>query len=416
LFKALGFSAVGFFLVTSLGGCADIGDEGTVSTQQITPSKILTSNPAGTEAASTQSPAVVGGTQTPSAVDDPIKVGAIFPLTPDKAPYGQPMQKVAQIALDEINAAGGVNGKKLEFIWENGKCNGGDATTAANKLINVDQVKIILGGYCNDETLAIADVAEPAHVVVLSPGSSSPDITYAGDYIFRNYPSDSSQGKVLADGAQKMGFKKVGILVEKSDYTLGIQKVFEEQFKQNGGEVVVETYLPDDKLYTDSLLKLKTEGVDALFVDPQTPVKADLIFKQLEAMKWNVKLLGNDVIAGYQDLIGKYSKLLEGMLVAEFSYNKENPDFKKLAAKYKETVGKELPYGTYASTTYDAVSIIKEGLAKVGNDADFFKDYLYNIHDRKGLAGSLTFDENGDPASGDSLEIVKNGKVVAYRD
>ncbi len=390
--KGLGIAALGLILAASLSACAD--DQSSDSGTQQTSS--------GTQA------------MTQMSDDNSIKVGAILPLTGDGAAYGEPMQKVAQIALDEINAAGGVNGKKLEFIWEDGKCNGNDAADAANKLINVDKVQIIYGGFCSSETLAIAPIAEAAHVVVLSPASSSPDITNAGDYIFRNYPSDATQGKVLAQGAQKQGFKKIGILAEQNDYTLGIQKVFQDQFQQLGGTVVVETYLPDDTDFRTSLLKLKSDSVDALMVDPQTPAKADLIFKQLQEMDWNVKLMGNDVVAGYQDLISKYSKLVEGMVVAEFTYDKTNPAFQKLVAQFKKETGKDLPYGTYASTCYDAVYIIKEALAKVGNNADALKGYLAAINGRKGLAGTLTFDENGDPKAGHSLEIVKNGKVVAY--
>ncbi|MFO0780480.1 MAG: ABC transporter substrate-binding protein [Candidatus Gracilibacteria bacterium] len=393
--KRLGIAALGFVMAASLSACADIDDEGSSSTQQQT--------------STTQTQAVTGKTE-----GETMKIGGILPLSGDGAAYGEPLQKVAQIALDEVNAKGGVQGKKLEIIWEDGKCNGNDAAIAANKLINIDKVKVIYGGFCSSETLAVAPIAEAAKVVVLSPGSSSPDITNAGQYIFRNYPSDATQGKVLAEGAKEKGFKKVGVLSEQNDYTLGIQRVFDAKFKELGGEVVTSTYLPDDTDFRTSLLKLKSEGVDALLVDPQTPAKADLIFKQLEEMKWDVKLMGNDVVAGYQDLISKYAKLVEGMVVAEFTYDKENPEFKKLAAKFKEVAGKELPYGTYASTCYDAVYILQEALEKSGNDAEAIKTYLAGIKDRKGLGGSLTFDENGDPKAGHSLEMVKDGKVAAY--
>lgn len=393
--KRLGIAALGFMMAASLSACADIDDEGSSSTQQQT--------------STTQTQAVPEKT-----AGETVKIGGILPLSGDGAAYGEPLQKVAQIALDEVNAKGGVQGKKLEIIWEDGKCNGNDAAIAANKLINIDKVKVIYGGFCSSETLAVAPIAEAAKVVVLSPGSSSPDITNAGQYIFRNYPSDATQGKVLAEGAKEKGFKKVGILSEQNDYTLGIQRVFEAKFKELGGEIVTSTYLPDDTDFRTSLLKLKSEGVDALLVDPQTPAKADLIFKQLEEMKWEVKLMGNDVVAGYQDLISKYAKLVEGMVVAEFTYDKENPAFKKLAEKFKEVAGKELPYGTYASTCYDAVYILQEALEKSGNDAEAIKTYLAGIKDRKGLGGSLTFDENGDPKAGHSLEMVKDGKVVAY--
>ncbi len=388
LFKWLGIGLFGAMMVFALAGCA--GEEGSAPVKE-----------------ETKAPYTEEKTGS-------LKIGGIFPLTGDGATYGEPMQKVVKIALDEINAAGGVKGQKLEIIWENGKCNGNDAAAAANKLINIDKVKVIYGGFCSSETLAVAPLAETAKVIVFSPGSSSPAITTAGDYIFRNYPSDSSQGKILAEAAKEKGWKKVGVVSEQNDYTQGILKVFESRFKELGGSVEAQTYLPDDSDFRTSLLKLKTGKADALFINPQTPNKADLIFKQLEEMKWKVALIGNDVVAGYQDLVKKYAKTIEGMLTAEFSYDKENPDFKKLAAKYKELAGAELPYGAYATTSYDAVYILKEALENVGNDADKIKTYLYGIKERKGLAGSLTFDSNGDPKAGHRLEMVKDGKVAPY--
>ena len=387
----LGLGALGLILAASLAGCGE--------------------QPTNTDNSSTSTQAT---TMTESSqASNTIVVGGVLPLTGDGAAYGEPMQKVANIALDEINANGGVNGKKLQINWEDGKCDGADATTAINKLIDVDKVQIVDGGFCSSETLAMAPIAERSHVVVLSPGSSSPDITNAGDYIFRNYPSDATQGKVLAGEAIKRGYKKIAVIVEQNDYTLGIKKAFDQNYSQSG-TLDVQTYLPDDTDFRTALLKLKSGKPDALFIIPQTPAKADLIFKQFEDMKWKVPLIADDVVAGYPDLITKYAKTVEGMLVAEFSYDKSNPDFAKLQATFKAQTGKDMPYGGYAATVYDSIYIIKEAIAKVGNNADAIKAYLYAIKDRKGLAGSLTFDENGDPISGHSLEIVKAGKVVAY--
>lgn len=387
----LGLGTLGLILAISFAGCSN--------------------QPAADNSSNTPTQATTASES--SQASDTVVVGGLLPLTGDGAAYGEPMQKVANIALDEINANGGIGGKKMVIDWQDGKCNGSDAVTAANQLIDVDKVQIIDGGFCSSETLAVAPIAEREHVVVLSPGSSSPDITNAGDYIFRNYPSDATQGKVLAAEATKRGYKKIAVIVEQNDYTLGIKKAFETNYG-SAGTLDVQTYLPDDTDFRTALLKLKSGKPDALFVIPQTPAKADLIFKQFEDMKWKVPLIGDDVIAGYPDLLTKYSKTVEGMLVAEFNYDKSNPKFADLQAKFKQQTGKDLPYASYASTVYDSVYIIKEAIEKVGNNADAIKGYLYSIKDRPGLAGKLTFDENGDPVAGHSLEVVKSGKVVAY--
>ena len=120
----------------------------------------------------------------------PIKIGFIGPLTGEASPYGVDTLNGAKLAVDEINEAGGVNGRMIEIIAEDGRCTGTDAASAAQKLVNVDKVVAIVGGQCSGETLAAAPIAESAKVVMISPVSSSPDVTAAGDFIFRDYPSD----------------------------------------------------------------------------------------------------------------------------------------------------------------------------------------------------------------------------------
>src|SRR3989344_4743654 len=152
----------------------------------------------------------------------PIKIGVVLPLTGDAAVYGEPARNVYQMAVDEINKAGGVNGRELSLVVEDGKCNGKDAASAAQKLVNVDNVKVIIGGICSSESLAITPIAAEKKVAVFSPGSSSPALTNYSPYFFRNYPSDASQGKVLAEIAYNdKNWRKVAFLQEQTDYALG---------------------------------------------------------------------------------------------------------------------------------------------------------------------------------------------------
>src|SRR3989344_5259538 len=169
-----------------------------------------------------------GGDKVPKETG-PIKVGVIAPLTGDAAAYGEPLTNIVKMAVEEVNNAGGVDGRTIELVIEDGKCNGKDGGSATQKLVNVDGVKVILGGFCSSESLAAIPIAEAAKVLVLSAGSSSPDLTGASPYFFRNYPSDSAQGKVLAQIAYNdKGWKKVAFLQEQTDYAVGIYKAFEE--------------------------------------------------------------------------------------------------------------------------------------------------------------------------------------------
>jgi len=358
--------------------------------------------------------ACVEGTSTTDGtvtIEGTVKVGAIMPLTGDGAAYGIPMQKVAEIALAKSNAAGGV---QMEFIWEDGKCNGQDAASAAQKLINVDGVQVIYGAFCSSETLGAAPIAEAAGVVMISPGSSSPDITNAGDYIFRNYPSDSSQAQVLGKLASFKGVTKLGTITEENDYTIGLEKVFIETFEANGGEVVDESFLPTDTDFKTQIAKLKGEGIDGIFINPQTPPKADLILKQLQelGLEEGTVVFVNDVIMGYQASIDQYADILEGAYGAQASYDMNSANFQAMEAEYLAANGEEVPFKTYAATSYDAVFLLAEAFGKVGNNADAIKNWLYDVNNWSGTAGLLSIDKNGDPASGHKAQQIVEGKTV----
>lgn len=352
------------------------------------------------------------GDETATQPATTIKIGSLLPLSGDGATYGIPLRRVEEMALEDANNAGGVKNQKIEFVFEDGGCNAESANKAIQRLVDVEKVKVVLGGFCSSETLAAAPIAEKNKVILLSTGSSSPDISKAGDFVFRNYPSDLTQGKVVAEYAVKKGYKKVGVITEQQDYTFGIEKAFEEEFKKSGGEVLNETYLQDASDFKTQITKLKGEKVDVYFINPQTPPKTDLIVKQMQELDVKGPFFLNDVAIGYQDLITKYKDALEGAVGAEASYDRANPVMVTLQETYKAKYNENLPYLPYMATTYDGVFILKEAMEAVGtDDTEKIRDYLYAIKDRKGLAGSLTMDSNGDPITGHVLRTVKGGKV-----
>jgi len=238
-----------------------------------------------------------GGSATPAAQTGPqiITLGALAPLTGDAASYGIDMQHSAGLALKDVNAAWAAQGMTLKLQWENGACNGKDAATAAQKLVDADGVQVILGGFCSSETLAAAPITEAAKVVLFSSGSSSPDVTNAGEYVYRNWPSDSFQGTKLAEFAEQNEWKTVAMISEETDYAKGIAGAFIAKFKDLGGTVNEEKYLSDDTDFKTQITKLKATNPDVWFVNPQTPVKADVLFKQMKDLGIAGPFLLNDV-------------------------------------------------------------------------------------------------------------------------
>lgn len=341
-----------------------------------------------------------------------ILIGGIAPLTGDASGYGVEMQRIIELGLEDINAAWAEQGKALDIQWENGGCNGKDASTVAQKLIDIDKVEVILGGFCSSETLAAAAITEPAGTILFSYGSSSPDVTNAGEYVFRNWPSDAFQGKKLAETANEMGYKKIAMITEQQDYTFGISKTFKARFEELGGTVVEETYLSEDTDFKTQLTKLKGEKADTFFVNPQTPVKADSIIKQMKELGVKGPFLLNDVTGTQTDLLTNYAEVLEGSYTASPYLNENSDDFIALKTRYTEKYAEEIQYTAYSAAAYDAVRIMAETLAEVGNDGDMIQGYLSEFPGYTGIMGETEFDENGDPLSGHSVFMIQGGKMV----
>ena len=360
---------------------------------------------------------VAGGwwlaSQTAPTETGPIKVGFIEPLTGDAAAIGDSMRKAVMLAVDEQNAAGGIGGRMVEVIYEDGKC-GNAAANAAQKLVNVDKVKYILGGGCSGETLAAAPIAESAGVILFSPVSSSPDITTAGDYIFRNFASDSSSGSKVAQAVWDRGYKKVAVVAEQTDYSQALRKVFEEKYASLGGAIVAsEGYATDNKDFHTLLAKVKNSGADALYLVPQSPAAGQILLEQLKTAGVTLPKYSNELVTTDSFL---KSGVSEGIIFAEVSFDKEAPLSKAFFDKYLErfkTLDANTP-AVYLAAQYDAAKILFESIAKCGDSAQKVKVCLYQIRDRQGASGPLTMDKNGDAVKEYTLKVIKNGKSEPY--
>ncbi len=345
---------------------------------------------------------------------EPIKIGVIAPLTGDAAIYGEPALNVYKLAAEEINAAGGVKGRNIEFVVEDSKCNGKDGASATSKLVSTDKVQVILGGICSGETLAAIPVVEAGKVALFSPGASSPDLTNKSALFARDYPSDASQGMVLADAALKLKYKKVAFLQEQTDYALGITKSFSTAFKAGGGEIVTEEFPTVTTDFRTVLTKLQAAKPDMLFINTQTTPVTDRILKQITALNWKVKVFLNDVSIDSPQLVTDNAKVLEGTIGAVFQIDPNNTKFSKLLADYKAKYGADMPYQSYGQTEYDAVYLIKEAILAVGEDGTKIAQWLKTVKDWPGASGSVTIGADGDRVGGHSLKIIKEGKAIPF--
>ncbi|MFH0739870.1 MAG: ABC transporter substrate-binding protein, partial [bacterium] len=320
---------------------------------------------------------------------------------------GDVWKKSIELGRGEIEAK---YGQKIEIIYEDSQMKPTDAATAASKLINTNKVKAIIIG-TSRETLAAAPVAEQSRVLMLAGGSSA-EITKAGDYIFRVYPSDFYQGNNLADLAIKKGYKKMAVLAVADDYGQGIGDVFAKKFRELGGQVVItETLMPEGVSdFRTQLTKIsitKPQAVLLALYDRQSL----LVLKQMKELDLSWPLLSTETIKN-PDTIKGNEVLFEGILFASYVEPK-TIEYEGFLADYKAKYGVEA--GPYAPGFFDNAQLILTALIESKGDVEKAKAWLYAVKDWHGATGTINFDANGD-VIGKSYTIytVKNGQFVPY--
>ncbi len=339
----------------------------------------------------------------------PIKIGFIGPLSGDTANLGENMRLAVELARDEVNAAGGVKGRTLDVIFEDGKCDGKEAVNAGNKLLNIDKVTAIIGGVCSSETLAVAPLAEKAKVPLVSAASTNPKITTAGEYTFRFVPSDSFQGTFTADHfVNTLKKKKVAVMYCKSDYCVGIKDAFTKKFKELGGEVVAEEgFERDARDLRSQITKVKAAQPELVYFVSYT--EGTIVgLKQMKELGVTAPVFGAD--AWDDPKIGK--ELKDKAHKAQYSLpaNQSLPQ-EFVEAMEKRTGGKELV--VYAPRAYDILKSLTEIMGQKGVGPENIKAGLSDLKDWKGIADTYSLDENGDVLSAEYVikEFNKEGKA-----
>ncbi len=329
----------------------------------------------------------------------PIKIGFIGPLSGDGASFGETERNALLMAFDEINATAEFKDRPIELIAEDGKCTGKDATIAIQKLINIDKVKVVLGGVCSAETMAAAPIAEENKTLMFSAFSSNPAITNAGDYIFRNSPSDSDVAKLDAQVILDKGFKKVALISENSDYSQGVRGIMKDIFASSSATVVL------DELFTGGLTdfrsfvtKAKGSGADVIYINPASSGKTGaLLVKQLRQANIKTPIHGNFSL-GTPDAFATGAGMLEGVIISDGV--RPGSKLQSLLNSYQARFGSKASNDFEFGASYDRAFIISKAINVVGYDATKIKDYLYSMPEYEGVIGKYRFDVNGDVTGG----------------
>ena len=343
-----------------------------------------------------------------------IKIGAILPLSGDAALYGVSPQKGMNVALDEINKYGGIKGKKLIIQYEDSKALPNDGVAACNKLITIDKVKAIIGDAASSVTLAIAPIVEKNKVVLLSPLSSAPAITNAGDYIFRIVPSDLFGGKIAAYFAVKdQLWEKVAILYINNDFGVGLKDVFKNELEALGGAVVIaESADQGSTDFRTQLFKIKKSKPEAIFVIGYRETPKILI--QMREIGLKIPVLGTGDMED-PNLIKIARKAAEGIFFTQLKY-----DITDSTSSLVEFVNRyKMKYNTepdiFAAYGYDAMRLLAYAIGQSDFTGEGIKNALYQVKSFKGVTGEISFDANGDVIQTMGVKTVKNGKFIWYK-
>ncbi len=346
------------------------------------------------------------------AANEPIKIGFTAPMSGDLANIGENAKAAVEVATEEINTAGGINGRTIQVIYEDDKCAGPEGVSAMNKLVNVDKVTAVLGSVCSPATLSFAPIAENAKMPVISYCSTAPKISEAGDYIFRDVPSDLFQANFAAKYLyETLGKRKAAIIYLNNDWGLGLRKAFNDAFTALGGKVVLEdSYDPTSKDLRTQMAKVKASDADLLYFPGFTDGTIAGI-KQAKVIGLKQTIFGADAWDDNKiwDELGAAG---EGAMYTRVGTNSSD-SFK---AKMKEKVGTDsiIYCSNYA---YDGMKILANVIGKVGTDRTAIKDALYAVKYEGGVSSPvIEFDQNGDPKGASYIiNVIKNSKAEVLK-
>ncbi|WP_227762213.1 ABC transporter substrate-binding protein [Zhaonella formicivorans] len=340
-----------------------------------------------------------------------IKLGWVAPLTGTGAAYGEQMLNGAKLAAEEINAAGGINGEKIEIVPQDDKSDPKEAASIANKFVNDSGILAVVGNYNSSCALSGAPIYTEAELPMIHVGTSPAFTEQNYPYLFRISVTDAFQGVFVSEWMYEDGYRKAAILYENDDYGRGLNDVVTKKFKELGGEIVAsESYmLGETKDYTALLTKVKSAGADVLFIGGLY-TEAALIAKQMKQVNLDIPVYGTDGI--YENIfIELGGEAVEGFHVSGLLVPSDpDPKVQEFVQKFEKAYG-FIP-GTYAAYHYDATKLLAQAIQAVGKDRVKIKEYLEGLKEPfPGVTGAITFNETHDAMrTGMKRMVVEKGQ------
>jgi branched-chain amino acid transport system substrate-binding protein len=344
-----------------------------------------------------------------------VVVGAVTPLTGKLAVYGEGFQQAMLLALDDVIASGGINGKPMKIFFEDNNSTSKGSVSAIQKLITIHKFPVIFGPAASSNFLAVCPIAQQNKTIIIGAESAAAAISKCGSYVFRVFPSDLLQGKGVAELAEYMGYRELVLTYINNDWGVGLANVFKEQFLRGGGRLIDEfTYDEGKTDYRSEILRIKKSSPKAV-VNLTYIKEGATMLRQAYETKINVQWLMGSA-AKSPKLVELAGVAAEGIIGTYPTFSQDTPQYRA----YKEGWGKKYPgkktpiFGEY---NYDMVKLTARALSETKSMApdDIRSALMKASKGYVGATGDKTFDANGDVGATYGRWTVKGGKIQDYK-
>lgn len=339
-----------------------------------------------------------------------VKIGYVGPFTgPVAGSSGEDVGNGWKIA---VKKRGAVASKMVEVIYEDDACDPKQAAAAAQKLLNVDKVQIVINAVCSGSMLSIAPITEAAGAILFTPVSTSPKITDAGDHVFRTSASSVHTARAIAAFLATQNYQKVAILFENAEYPVGIKDAFTTSFTAISGNAILAAEGVNTK-ETDmrtQLTKLSSVKPQAIIVMANSTVTANAFIKQAGEFGIKVPVVGNEYF-GFTDVVA--NPAAEGIYITQYKYDSMAAGFRDYIAEYEAVYGKKPSQEIYAALPFDGYNVLADAIEKcAGTDPDCVRDALYGTKGYNGITGTITIDDKGDTDRMFVVRRIKGGTLT----
>jgi branched-chain amino acid transport system substrate-binding protein len=355
-----------------------------------------------------------------STQNQPIKIGVMLALTGDSANYGKRSLNGITWAAEKIKMKGGINGKDVELVVEDDQSSPKSAVTVFNKLIDVDKVTIVVGDIISGTTMAVVPIADKKHILLFAPGASNPKLretsanTSPVNYVFRDWTSDDFDGKAMAGYLLKQNVKMLGLIVQKTDYTIGLASALVRDFETGGGQIIIrQDFETSDTDLRTQIINLKAANVNNVYISAYSP-GTGLILKQASQLgfppQWYATLTVDTPECG---AIAGSARNGVIFTTPAFNVDDQGAVMKEFVTGFKARFNDDPE--VVAAHAYDALNILAMLIGQIGDSPDILKDALYKVQNYNGASGVMTFDNNGDVTKAIYIKQYVSGSPVVLK-